>query len=344
MGDVTFLGADPVELAAWMASLGIEFSGPLRLRRLGIGQSNLTFHVGDRDGRSWVLRRPPLGRLLASAHDVAREARILSALERTPVPAPRVHGVRTGGDAPLVLMEFVDGLVIDRPIVAESLPPDRRRAVGLAMAGTLAKIHAVDLDETGLTDLARHGSYAERQLNRWFVQWEKSRTRDLPALVDLTERLLAAVPVQRETTLVHGDFHLGNVIASPDDGRIFAVLDWELCTLGDPLADLGSLLAYWPESAGALGVERSATALPGFPTQAEMAAAYLEATGRDPGPLPFWHALALWKLAVIAEGVLRRALDDPRNRAAAGVPTVRQIDALVAEATAIADAAGVPTS
>ncbi|MBC2638936.1 MULTISPECIES: phosphotransferase family protein [unclassified Rhodococcus (in: high G+C Gram-positive bacteria)] len=344
MSSVDVVGIDTGAVSRWFGTLGIECAEPLTFDRIGLGQSNLTYLVQDRAGRRWVLRRPPLGHLLASAHDVAREARILSALEDTPVPTPRVFGLTDDPDVtdvPLLLMEFVDGQVVDRMSIAEGLTPQRRRAIGLSLPRTLAKIHAVDLDRTGLTDLASHKPYAQRQLKRWSGQWEKSKTRELPALDDLTRRLGAAVPEQRELTLVHGDFHLRNVITSFDSGAVTAALDWELCTLGDPLADVGSLLAYWPEPGETTGGDFPASTLDGFPDRVEIAAVYLEETGRDPDALAFWHVLGLWKVAVIAEGVMRRARDEPQNKAPAGTPTVERIDALVAKACDVAARAGI---
>ena len=175
----------------------------------------------------------------------------MAALADTDVPAPRIIGVAQDdavSDVPLVLMEFIDGQVVDTMAVAESLTPQRRRAISDSMPRTLAKIHAVDLDRVGLVDLASHKPYAQRQLKRWAGQWEQSKTRELPDLDDLTRRLVAAVPEQREVSLVHGDFHLRNVIVSREDGAVVGVLDWELSTLGDPLADMGSMLAYWAEA------------------------------------------------------------------------------------------------
>lgn len=337
------VGINPTEVAEWIEQLGITFTAPLTFERIGLGQSNLTYLVCDAQERKWVLRRPPLGDLLASAHDVAREARILSALEDTPVPTPRVYGLsRDAAGVPLLLMEFVDGLVVDRMPIAESLTPQRRREIGLSMPTTLAKIHAVDLEKAGLDDLASHKPYAQRQLKRWAGQWEQSKTRELPDLDDLTRRLIAAAPQQQELTLVHGDFHLRNVITSHTTGEVIGVLDWELSTLGDPLADMGSLLAYWPQPgeediAGGF----AATALEGFPDRAEMARVYLAQTGRDAATLKYWHALGLWKIAVIAEGVMRRAMDVPQNKAAAGTPTLRWIDALVCKAREVAEDAGI---
>ncbi|MBT2370183.1 phosphotransferase family protein [Streptomyces sp. ISL-10] len=338
------VGIDAGTVSRWLETLGVGFAEPLRFDRIGLGQSNLTYLVRDQDGRRWVLRRPPLGRLLASAHDVAREARILAALEGTGVPTPRVLGLTADPavtDVPLLFMEFMDGQVVDTMPIARSLTPERRRAIGMSLPRTLAKIHAVDLATAGLTGLAGHKPYAQRQLKRWSGQWEKSRTRELPALDDLTRRLAAAVPEQREVTLVHGDFHLRNVITSCDTGEVTAVLDWELSTLGDPLADMGSLLAYWPAKGENTSGDFGATALEGFPTREELEAAYLAASGRDLTALGYWHAMGLWKVAIIAEGVMRRAMDEPRNKAASGAPTAERIDALVAKAHEVADRAGI---
>jgi len=338
------LGLDPIAVTGWIEGLGVAAAGPLSFERIGLGQSNLTFLVSDVDGHRWVLRRPPLGHLLASAHDVAREARILMALEDTAVPTPAIYGLAQDpavSEVPLLLMEYVDGLVVDRMSVAEALSPQRRRSIGLSLPRTLAKIHAVDLQATGLIDLASHKPYALRQLKRWGGQWEQSKTRELPELDDLTQRLIVAAPEQRELTLVHGDFHLRNVITSHDTGEVIAALDWELCTLGDPLADIGSMLAYWAEPGETTGGDFSATTLPGFPDRAEVAQTYLDETGRDPAVLQYWHALGLWKVAVIAEGVMRRARDEPQNAAESGTPTVERVDALVAKAREIADAAGI---
>lgn len=335
---------DPDAIARWLTELGIEFAAPLTFQRIGLGQSNLTYRVSDATGRAWVLRRPPLGQLLASAHDVLREARIIAALADTDVPAPRILGTTTDpgfAEVPLVLMEFVDGLVVDTMKVAEALSPQRRREIAVDLPRTLAKIHAVDLEAVGLSDLASHKPYAQRQLKRWAGQWELSKTRELPELDDLTARLAAAVPEQREISLVHGDFHLRNLIVSPETGQVVATLDWELSTLGDPLADMGSLLTYWAEPGEALAGDYAPSTLAGCPDRAEMTRLYLDQTGREPAALQFWHALGLWKLAIIAEGVMRRAMDEPQNKAAAGTPDTSWIDLRVRKAREIAAAAGI---
>lgn len=336
-------GVDVDALSRWFGALGLDFAPPLRFQRVGLGQSNLTYRVTDDAGRAWILRRPPLGHLLASAHDVVREARIIAALADTAVPVPQIVGVTADpafSDVPLVLMEFVDGLVVDTMDVAEALAPQRRRQTAVSMPHTLAKIHAVDLARVGLEDLSSHKPYAQRQLKRWAGQWELSKTRELPEIDDLTRRLIAAVPDQHEIGLVHGDFHLRNLITSPENGEIVAVLDWELTTLGDPLADMGTLLTFWVEPGETTGGDFGPSALEGFPGRAEMTRIYLEETGRDPAALQYYHALGLWRLAIIAEGVMRRAIDEPQNKAAAGTPTPDRIDALAQKCIEIADGAG----
>lgn len=335
-------GLDTVAVAAWLArAAGLR--EPIAFARVGQGQSNLTFLATDAAGRRVVLRRPPLGRLLASAHDVAREHRILRALDATAVPTPGVVAFTDDPaitDVPLLAMAHVDGLVVDDMTVAEGLAPEARGRLGEALATTLAAVHAVDLEATGLVDLASHKPYAARQLKRWRRQWEASRTRELPAVEELADRLEAATPEQRELALVHGDFHLLNVIAAPDGGVVRAVLDWELCTLGDPLADLGGLLAYWPQASDVAPGVFPAPALPGFPRRAKLVEVYANATGRDVSAVAFWHALGLWKIAVICEGVRRRAIDDPRNAPSSGAPPAHVVDDLVAHARQVAFEAG----
>ena len=323
---------DLVVLAELLRADGVDVAGGLTARRVGMGQSNLTYRLEDTAGRRWIARRPPRGDLLASAHDVRREAGVMAALRDTPVPVPGVVAVhddpRLAGAA-VVVVEHVDGLVVDRLEVAHALSPQLRAALGPSLARALAAVHDVDLAQVGLDRLGSAAPYAPRQLARWSRQWAGSRTRDVPALDGLTELLRRRVPVQRATTLVHGDFHLRNVIADPVTGALRAVLDWELSTLGDPLADVGSLLAYWPEAGDAPTALFAASALPGFGGRAAVREAYLAASGRDPADLDYWHVLGLWKIAIICQGVLRRALDDPRNAADGGPPDPVLVDQLV---------------
>lgn len=309
------LGFDPARVTSWISER-VGAQAPLVFSRIGAGRSNLTYDVYDAAGRRWVLRRPPLGRLLSSAHDVVREYRVLSRLDDTPAPAPRALGLcrdPAAADAPLMLVEHVAGVVIDEAVAA-CLDESSRHAVGMALPDALARVHEVDLEATGLTDFASHGSYAQRQLRRWQRQWEASRTRDLRAVDDLANRLRRAAPDQREVTLVHGDFHVLNLIFDWLEPEVRAIIDWELCTLGDPLADLGGLLAYWPEPGERIGSGAFAvSSIPGFPNRRELAGEYAIRSGRDIADLAFWEALACWKIAVIAEGVVRRRLDEPTN-------------------------------
>ncbi|MGE0166415.1 phosphotransferase family protein [Nocardioides sp.] len=317
----------------WMPTVGQRPEGRLSLTRVGLGQSNLTFRLIDQSGKKWVLRRPPLGRLLESAHDVAREARILKALGPTAVPVPQVYGElprgATSDGAPAFLMSWVDGNVVDTMNSAEALDAEGRRSISVGLARTLARIHAVDVQRAGLSELASHKAYAPRQLKRWKGQWEQSKTRELPRLDDLTLWLEQRLPVEREVVLVHGDFHVRNVIVTAGTSDVAAVLDWELSSLGHPLADLGTLLAYWPHP-GEVGLGGfTPTALPGFLTRDSMIAEYARASEADVGDIVFWQVLALWKLAIIAEGVLRRTKDQPLNKAAAGAPEAAEISGLV---------------
>lgn len=326
----------------WIETLGLGARPPLSFERIGDGRSNLIFGVTDADGRRWVLRRPPLGRLLPSAHDVAREHRIMAALQPTPVPTPAVLGLcrdSAVSDVPLLLLEFVDGIVLDREEVAQAAAESWRARAGSALVDALVAVHAVDLEAVGLVELASHGPYAERQLRRWRAQWERSATRDAPQVEQLAERLHAAIPAQREVTLVHGDVHLRNAILDPAGGAVRALLDWELCTLGDPLADVGTLLAYWPQAGDSPRVPRGVSTLPGFASREQLLDAYADASGRDVSAVAFWHALALWKVAVILEGVARRALQDPRNPSGEG--TVQVVDDLLERARQVADAAAI---
>lgn len=334
-------GIDTAAMTAWLAER-VEVEQPLTYERVGLGQSNLTYLATDARGRRLVLRRPPMGELLASAHDVAREHRILAALQGTGVPLPVVHGLcedRAVADRPVLVVSFVDGLVLDDRADAERLSPAARHAVGLSLTDTLARIHAVDLEGVGLADLASHKPYAARQLRRWSGQWELSRTRELADLDRLTTRLHEREPAPGEITLVHGDSHLRNVIVDPDDAQVRAILDWELATLGDPLADLGTLLAYWPQAGDPPTMRFDASTVPGFATRTELVEHYAEVSGRDISDVSFWHGLGLWKLAIILEGVRRRQLDDSRNLTTMGEIPAGAVDELVACAHVVLDEA-----
>ena len=337
------IGVDTVKVAEWMSALSITTTPPLTFALAGQGKSNITAIISDAAGRRWVLRRPPLGNLLPTAHDVAREYRILSALHGTRVPVPHALGLTTDDtitDAPLMLMEHIDGYVIDEMDRAEALTPAQRGPIGPALIEALAAVHAVDLEQAGLADLASHRPFAARQLKRWRSQWESSRTHDEPRIEKLADRLEDAMPAAEELSLIHGDYHLRNAIFDPNTGQVRALIDWELSTLGDPIADLGLLLAYWPEAGDPPGQYFTASALPGFARRADLVQHYGDVTGRDTSTAGFWEILGLWKVAVILEGVRRRALDDPRNAARGAMVDLTTIDALVGRAWARASAVG----
>jgi aminoglycoside phosphotransferase (APT) family kinase protein len=299
-------------LTDWL-TVTLGAAPPVRFERLAGGYSNLTFLVSDAAGEQWVLRRPPLGHVLATAHDMDREGGIMAALAGTGVPVPAVLG-RTSdpqwNGAPFFVMSFVPGQVLRTPADTARLAGDELAAIAYGLFDVLAQIHAVDLDATGLAGMARSGSYAERQLRRWYRQWQQIRVRDLPLLEELHSELAARVPDQPAVTLIHGDYRLDNVILDPAGQspapKIRAVLDWELSTVGDPLADLGLALAYWTEPREAGQLPPAPTDAPGFPGRREVAARYLERCGRPDSDLSFYVALAHWKVACMAEGVYTR--------------------------------------
>jgi len=303
-------GLDRERLEDFFRSSVPDAVPPLAYERIAGGRSNLTYRVSDAGGRAFILRRPPLGTTLGSAHDMGREHRILTGLAGTGVPAPEPIAMCADDSvtgAQFYVMQFVDGLVLrDEDEVEAAFDEPGRRRIAEALVDTLADLHAVDPDAAGLGELGRRDGYAERQLKRWMRQWEASKTRELDAMEETHRLLSARVPPQQATSLVHGDYRLDNVIVSPQ-GEIAAVLDWELCTLGDPLADVGQLMVYWAEpSDEVVPLTRAPTLAPGFPRRAELAERYAQRSGRDISGLDFFVALAYWKLAAILEGVYAR--------------------------------------
>ncbi len=283
---------------------------PLAFTPVVGGQSNLTYVVVDQAGGRWVLRRPPLGGVLPTAHDMAREHGVISALYGTEVPVPRAFDLcadESVTGAPFYVMEHVDGVVPrDEATVAASFEEAARARAGYALVDVLVALHRVDPEAVGLGKLGRGHGHVERQLARWRRQWEQSKTRELPVIEEVHRRLSASVPAQDQVAIVHGDYRIDNLILSPA-GEVRAVLDWELCTLGDPMTDLGLLMVYWSEPGDeTLPLATTPTHLPGFPTRAELAAAYARGSGRPADQLDFFVALGYWKLAVILEGVYAR--------------------------------------
>ena len=307
-------GIDAGGVTDWFAEHVPDALGPLDFRLIAGGHSNLTYSVTDAGGRRWVLRRPPLGQVLATAHDMGREHRIITALGPTDVPVPPTVGLCTDdavNGAPFYVMDFVDGRVIRTHADAEALGPDQRRRAGESLVDVMAAIHAVDVDGVGLGDLGKKGDYIARQLKRWYSQFQASDGQvpgglGLPAVHQVHDRLAANTPDQQGAAIVHGDYRLDNCMLGPD-GSIMAVLDWEICTLGDPLADVGLLWVYWsdPDESAVLP-QASPTALDGFPRKAELIERYATASGRDTSDLGFYVAFGYWKLTCIIAGVYAR--------------------------------------
>jgi aminoglycoside phosphotransferase (APT) family kinase protein len=296
-------GLDLPRFFAWFqaACPGLA-QGPLSARLLAGGRSNLTYAVTD-GARSWVVRRPPLGHVLATAHDMAREARVIRALAGTAVPVPRVHALCEDAGvlgAPFYVMELVDGVPYRSAAELAALGSLRTRAVAERMIDTLADLHALDPHALGLADFGRPQGFLARQVRRWKQQLDASRSRDIPGIDALHAALAADPPDGAAATLVHGDYRLDNLLVDADD-RVAAVVDWEMATLADPLTDLGLLLVY--QRMGEMGGVAMASAAPGYPSEDALLQRYAARSGRDLGELGFHVALASFKLAVIAEGI-----------------------------------------
>jgi aminoglycoside phosphotransferase (APT) family kinase protein len=310
-------GAEPELVGPYLAEvLHDPRWSDCRVALIAGGKSNLTYRVAC-DAGEVILRRPPLGHVLPTAHDMVREFRVQSALEATDVPVPRMlhldHTERALG-AKFYVMERVLGHICRNqlpPGYADAAP--ERRAIGLALVETLARLHVLDPAQIGLADFGRPAGFMERQLRRWSQQWESSRTAELPELDRLRDDLVSTLPPERPGSVVHGDFRLDNTVLHPTaPGRVVAVLDWEMGTLGDALADVGALLAYWSQAddhevLAAARMMPPVTALSGFPTRAEVVEHYAGLTGFDLAGIGWYQAFAYFKLAVICQGIAARA-------------------------------------
>jgi aminoglycoside phosphotransferase (APT) family kinase protein len=307
---------DPLRLQAWMTSAGLDLGQLRGVTLIAGGRSNLTYRL-DFDGGRLVLRRPPLGHVLPTAHDMTREYRVLSALQGTQVPVPQPVAICQDAEvigSPFYLMHYVDGLVLRTVADGVILTPEVSGQLSELLVQTLATIHAVQVEEVGLGAFGKPEGYMARQLARWQRQWELSKSQDLPEYDDLVTRLTAGLPESADGTLVHGDFRLDNTLVTlGDPARIAAVVDWEMSTLGDPLADLGLTLGYWADSGDDKGfidinVGSGITALPGFYSRKQFADRYAEVTGRDVSGIGYYVAFGYFKLAVVLEGINARFL------------------------------------
>ncbi len=307
---------DGPRLARWLSENGIASGETLDgIELIAGGRSNLTYRL-DAGSSRLVLRRPPLGHVLPTAHDMTREFRVLTALSGTDIPVPTPIASCTDPEvigAPFYLMEYVDGLVLRSQQDGEQLTPDQARQLSERLAEMLSAIHQVDIAGVGLTGFGRPEGYLARQLARWQRQWELSNTREMPGYDRLVERLAAGLPADGDHTLVHGDFRLDNMLVTLGvHPKVAAVVDWEMSTLGDPLADLGLTLIYWADPDDSqwadVSIGASVTSGPGFFSRAELASRYAELTGRDLSDIGYYMAFGCFKLAVVLEGIHARFL------------------------------------
>ncbi|HYK27063.1 MAG TPA: phosphotransferase family protein [Streptosporangiaceae bacterium] len=298
-------------VVAWLASQGINLVSPVRAELISGGRSNLTYGLIGGDGHKVVLRRPPAGGILATAHDMTREWRFISALRSTGVPVAEPLALADSDvlGVPFYVMSYVDGLVLHDAVNAQVMSPAARRTAAASLIDTMVVMHQLDIDAVGLGDIGRREDYIGRQLRRWKRQWDQSSCTDISTVEAAYERLAAAVPAQQQARIVHGDFRLGNMICGTD-GQIQAVLDWELATLGDPLADLGWTLSWWIEPGDPVMTVTTPTAppsvLPGFPSRQWLIGRYQDGLGADLPRIGFYVAFAHWRGACISAGVLTR--------------------------------------
>jgi aminoglycoside phosphotransferase (APT) family kinase protein len=308
-GEAAGAGVDVAALSRWLERNVPALALPITVALLSGGRSNLTYQVTDATGAEYVLRRPPLGKLQATAHDVEREWGIVAALGQTPLPvAPAVAfcGDASVIGAPFFLMGFVGGRTIDNPAAAATLSLDARRHLTDDAIHVLYDLHAEDIDTLGLGSLARPGGYVERQLRRWGRQLDGYAELTTPLIREVQSALERRIPVQQRMALVHGDYKLGNLRVDAD-GRILAILDWELTAVGDPLADLGWLIASWAMPGdGSSWIVPPPTSAGGFPGHAALADAYETGSGLDLSDLDYYVAFSLWRWACINEGLQAR--------------------------------------
>jgi aminoglycoside phosphotransferase (APT) family kinase protein len=304
-------GLDLAALTGWLdaARPGLR-AGPLSAEVIAGGKSNLTYRVTD-GVTTWALRRPPLAHVLPTAHDMAREFTVISALAPTDVPVAEAIALCTDVDvlgAPFYLMSFVEGVVLDRPDVIAALDRDDARRAGEQLVDTLVALHSVDPAAVGLQEFGRPAGFLARQVRRWHGQWQASETAVRPQLATVVDRLVATMPAQSAPGIVHGDYRLTNVMLRPDLARIAAVVDWEMATLGDPLTDVGLLVVYHTLSVDGDFVMPRMNPADGFRTPEQLLARYADGSPRDLGDLDWYVGFGYFKLAVVAEGIHARFL------------------------------------
>ncbi len=312
-------GADKIDeakLAAWMNANVAGFDGPLEILKFAGGQSNPTYRINAKS-KSYVLRRKPLGPLLPSAHAVDREYKVISGLHPTGFPVAKPFGLCTD-DSVIGSWFYIMDMVEGRTIWDGAMPgsnPTERRATYEAMIDTLAALHGVDVEAAGLSDYGKPGNYFERQVSRWTKQYRAAETEVMPEIERLIEWLPRTLPTQDRTSIVHGDYRIDNMIFASDQPKVVAVLDWELGTLGDPLADFTYVAMAWvTENGGRSGVMDLDRAALGIPELDEMVARYCAATGRAGIPdLNWYFAFNFFRLAGIIQGIKKRVIEGTAN-------------------------------
>ena len=339
-------GLDEARVGRWLAQHVEGVEPPVHFTLIAAGGSNLTFRATDATGQEWALRRPPAAAVLATAHDVVREHKILDALARDgTVPVPAAVALCEDTDvtgAPFVVMSFVEGTILRSAADTAGMSADAANAATTSLVDVQVAMHSLDPDAIGLGDLSRHRTgYLERQLARWHRQVETARVRELPLLDDLHARLLRTVPAEAGTpTIVHGDYRFDNTVLGPD-ARVRAVLDWELCTIGDAVADFAWSLRYWSDPGDVhTFLDSSPTLSPVFPRRDEVAALYAERSGRALDALGWLEVFSFWKMACIVDGVYVRRLRGARAGADEGPDhshIARRTDALLEHARDVAD-------
>jgi aminoglycoside phosphotransferase (APT) family kinase protein len=307
---------------------GFDGSAELQATLLAGGRSNISYKLTDAKGSSWVLRRPPLGHIMPSAHDMSREFRVLSGLNSVSYPTPATRGYCEDESvigAKFMMMDFIDGRVIESAQTASSLSTKQASEISQELIDTLARLHAIDPAAAGLDQLGKPAGYLQRQVKRWGEQWQITKTRELPEIEKLhawLETAIAKVPESLPTSIVHGDYRIDNVILARDKSEIVAVLDWEMSTLGDPISDLAISLVYWSQATDTLRkkipVAEDVTSGPGFWSRQQVLDRYVSQTGLDISHLDECVALACFKLAVIMESIHHRNLSGQQLGAAAG--------------------------
>ncbi len=300
------------KVTAWFQEHISGVVPPLSFSLITGGRSNLTYRVEDAQQQVYVLRRPPLGHVLESAHNMGREFKIISALGQTDIPVAPALGLcqdKSVNEADFYVMRFVDGQVYTSSVQGEGVPADERKPMCIDVIDTLVRLHLINPDDIGLGDLGKKKDYVARQVRRWTKQYANSKTEEIPEMEEVGRLLGENIPIQVGASIAHGDYRFGNLMVN--NYRVAAILDWELCTLGDPLADLGYLLNWWFQAGDVEpGDHDDAPSLvAGFSSREDLVAYYAEHTGRDLSNINYYRALSYWRLAAISQGVYRRYLE-----------------------------------